>query len=292
MLIIDTLARCDAGPADLLRAWRRPRGVNRSEFVAAAYESFFGEELSNLWSSEVHDVASATFDQIMRTIVGENFLRKISIVHLDRWLGFVKAKGVAAPRYSVDALPLKSRSERRRQHALRRTRMASGPSFGRAPSRKIDWAAKAKADIEAAAAAAVARERDRIEQLRMPHEIARHGSLPPLSPNAGGVRWPPSLEANALATAEEAVRPTVLLRAMRVASSPRGVILPGGVLSPNGSAWCTRAGWSSDVQELHSTSRSAAASITALSPRQQRSAFLANIRSVRKDLEYTIHGRS
>lgn len=86
-LIVDMLVREKAGPADLLKLWRGRRGLRRDEFAARVFESFFsGKQDADLWEAEVRPVASLVFDQLIATVKGENFMQRIGIIHLQKWL--------------------------------------------------------------------------------------------------------------------------------------------------------------------------------------------------------------
>lgn len=84
-LMNDMLERSQVGPVDLLRAWRGRRGLNREEFLHRV-RLLFAREDPDLWENEVAEVASEAFEELKRMVRGENFLRKITILHLERWL--------------------------------------------------------------------------------------------------------------------------------------------------------------------------------------------------------------
>ena len=88
VLIADVIARGGHGPADLLRLWKCEKGLNKEMWIAKVQETFFSatEELNDLWESEAKAVAADAFIVIERTQKGENFLRRINVIHLERWL--------------------------------------------------------------------------------------------------------------------------------------------------------------------------------------------------------------
>lgn len=232
-LVIEMLARSDASPADLLRAWDGRNGLTREAFTYYVRESFFeGQSDADLWTHEVAPVVESAFNAISDTVPGENFLQTVGIVHFDRWFGAATLlPNASTPMYTMETLPLKTRDERRRQRARRRARdRAEHNSRARAERvASMDWVAAAKADIDAAAATAAARERERVlatvaKQLASQRERRRLPSLPQcLREHANVVhggedRWPlPQLFA--VSSAPQAPQALEQMRAARAAGS-------------------------------------------------------------------------
>lgn len=86
-LMVEMLQSNGASAADLIRAWHAPRGLLRKELVARMHESFFRTAPIDLWEGELHQLAHATFDELLATTRGENFRQRIGILQLEAWLG-------------------------------------------------------------------------------------------------------------------------------------------------------------------------------------------------------------
>ena len=85
--------------AVLLRSWNAKRGLTRSEFLAKLRRSCFaaaGQD-RDLWENEVSAVAAEAFDELLATVRGENFLKRIGLIQMTIWLrNGGKAKGAVA----------------------------------------------------------------------------------------------------------------------------------------------------------------------------------------------------
>jgi Ca2+-binding EF-hand superfamily protein len=172
VLMADMFKRFRASPADLLQLWRctngrgmNRRGLSREDFLALMRESFFSLEaahenfkhMENLWVHEVQLVVGATFDRMMQMIVGENFLQRITIVHLQRWFDdalFAEhclSRGHSHHKYTAQSLPVKSATQQKRQQARCNKQTAEELAEASAMRvRQIDWVEQAQSAIEAA----------------------------------------------------------------------------------------------------------------------------------------------
>jgi Ca2+-binding EF-hand superfamily protein len=98
VLICDLIERqvkeAEQGPAVLLRAWGCTTGVTRTEWMQKVHESFFASDGqdADLWENEVADVAEQAFGECLRTVVGENFLQRVGLIQLSRWLKGVDSR--------------------------------------------------------------------------------------------------------------------------------------------------------------------------------------------------------
>ena len=188
VLINDMLSRQDwpngqkASVADLLREWNGQKGLSRREFVECIRASFFAPEHevpggAQLWEREAAAVASAAFSEIMKAVSGENFLQRVGLVHLERWLsarrpdphggGFISAVSDEMPAYTVRTLPLKSKrqlaqAEQARKDKERRERQRKLEAMGLSKRTRVDWVARARPAIAAAAETVAVREEERL----------------------------------------------------------------------------------------------------------------------------------
>ena len=164
-----------ATPADLLRAWGGARGLTRREFMERVRSSFFSADLvdgaDELWEAEVQGVVGEAFGELMRTVAGENFLQRVGLVHLERWLAGQQPDGHGGVRfapegegggaYDVRALPLKSRRQLAKVEKVRRKRRDKAAA-ATVKRERIDWVARARPAIAAAAETLAAREEERL----------------------------------------------------------------------------------------------------------------------------------
>jgi hypothetical protein len=123
--------------------------------LEAAHENF--KHMENLWVHEVQLVVGATFDRMMQMIVGENFLQRITIVHLQRWFDdalFAEhclSRGHSHHKYTAQSLPVKSATQQKRQQARCNKQTAEELAEASAMRvRQIDWVEQAHSAIEAA----------------------------------------------------------------------------------------------------------------------------------------------
>ena len=111
-LLVEVLIRCKIGPVDLMRVLigsnasdlpgtpqqirrassanvAKPKGSDgllKDEFVSAIRDTFFASQKS-LWKKEVLQVVERSFDTITNLVKGQRFLRRVTVVHFERWLG-------------------------------------------------------------------------------------------------------------------------------------------------------------------------------------------------------------
>jgi Ca2+-binding EF-hand superfamily protein len=204
VLVLDMLERQDwpngqrATPADLLRAWEGRRGLNKREFLLRVERSFFAEPSDiGLWGRDGKRVASEAFGEMMRTVIGENFLQKVGLVHLERWIHGMVPDGHGgckqaerANAYTVSELPLKSKRQLKNERAKRAAEDAAKKEAAKRADVKVDWKLKARCGI--AAAAHSFRER---EELRMQaHAEWILDRVRPGNDPKGGNRYLPPLE--------------------------------------------------------------------------------------------------
>ena len=125
---------------------------------------------------QVGEVVARAYDTLTKLVKGENFMRKIGIQHLVRWLdGKSYGSGAAHNKhdtpnpYTMTTLPLKSPLQRKQQQARRRARERAAEkaeSIAAARRAKVDWVSKASVGISAAAAAMAEREiRRQVEEV-------------------------------------------------------------------------------------------------------------------------------
>ena len=95
-LLVQMLDRCTLGSVDLMHAMvaqlvgeeredKEVEGLNKEEFVAAMRKLFFASE-PVLWEQEVRRCVEQSVDALWDVIKGENFTRRITVVHFERWL--------------------------------------------------------------------------------------------------------------------------------------------------------------------------------------------------------------
>ena len=90
-LLVDMLMRCKIGTVDLMRVWmgkvnKASDGLLKDEFVSAIHDMFFSSHKA-LWEEEVQPVVERSFDAVTKLLKGQKFLRRVTVVHLERWLG-------------------------------------------------------------------------------------------------------------------------------------------------------------------------------------------------------------
>ena len=165
-MMMAMLFRCKSGPPDLLRSWSEPpgrrggtRGLTQREFTERIKDMCLDEH-EDLWENEILPAVNAAFQEIMRLKTGENFLRKIEILHLERWLA-TKMESVRqeaaisgrAPQSvlahrivdrQVAQLQRKTHADFKRQ--LRRRRIAEEERKPRVPP-NVDWVEMARGQI-------------------------------------------------------------------------------------------------------------------------------------------------
>ena len=168
VLIMGMLHRSKSGPSELLLAWTRRvkrragrPGLIRKEFAMRVRDNFFKDEHPDLWDSEVHAAANAAFDEMMGLVRGENFLKKIGIRHLNKWLAAsaeeMRIANLAgrAPQSMlygrvverlVSELPFKTNGE---YAQLLRRRRAAAKALEYKEVEKVDWVEKARDQIAA-----------------------------------------------------------------------------------------------------------------------------------------------
>lgn len=96
-LLVQMFERCSIGEVDLLRVWHasggfhnQDEGLNEEQFTAAVRHTFFVSE-HELWERELKPVIHDAFCLLLKLIPGQNFTRRIHVVHLERWLhGFAR----------------------------------------------------------------------------------------------------------------------------------------------------------------------------------------------------------
>ena len=91
-----------------MRRWHATRGLTRSELHYKLYNSFFAKEEDDLWASEVGPAVDDAYDDISKSMAGENFAQRVGIVHFQRWLDR-KAHGKGAA-YNRTTAPTRNRT--------------------------------------------------------------------------------------------------------------------------------------------------------------------------------------
>ena len=234
VLVMEMCVRTGLHPTVLARLFECGKhGISKSTFVASVRTKLFADAHPELWATEGRAVAEETFDALVKSIKGTNFLQRLHIEHLARWLtidasldhtdqeslesqrglrgGLLVdasvidsdepraqgdgrgddsladgAQAAAATRRFVtrlrDELPMRSARELRELKRQRREQAAAearanggaGPRVAGGPSKRVDWASKARADVLAAVAAAAEPERRDRHWLQRAH-AARNG---------------------------------------------------------------------------------------------------------------------
>ena len=295
ILIKQMLERCHANPADLVRKWQGARmGLQRKPFVQKVQESFFKGSDAELWTSEVEPVAHEAFTQLLKMVPGReggsNLLKRISVVHIQRWLDAPPVVRPAKPNGEpCGDVPLKSRKQmrelRRRRAKLsgavdaedEAERVAEAHARSKAANEAIaaGVAARAQAAIDAAteakarrlleAAAAEAERKELWERSRAPQHNGQRWELPPLQ------RWEMPQPAEPPKLVSGALRITRRTHKLWVSDHTRLIFTPidntvRGLMSKRAAASARKAAQKSAAAEL-----SAAAALLAppaeLSPR-------------------------
>ena len=309
-LIDEALQRCQAGAADLFRAWNGRRGLTRDQWEFKVQKSCLRTANVDLWVNELQPVISKAFDVVNDLVTGGNVNPRISVIHLERWLdGKSYGEGAAfnvrdRPNpYTFHTLPrkterqLKQMHARRRQQARRDVEEAEAAAAMKADADellKTDWVAKAQADLEAAAATAARREAKKREQAALAEAVATFderwhaaNSLPPLErklkmesaysasttprPSTASQAVPYTVQAHMLVRARNSERQ----RLEELASPPVGIGMPPSHRRR--------------PRPPMTASGSRSARPRATSPRRlPRSQLLSHIRSVRQELEHTV----
>ena len=82
-LIIEMLNREHSTPADLLVRWGGAKGLGKRDWQARMRQSFFDFH-DELWTDEVEAISDAAFELLLKLVPGQNFLARMTVVHLER----------------------------------------------------------------------------------------------------------------------------------------------------------------------------------------------------------------
>ena len=289
--IIGMLARCRVGPPALLRRIKAGRrGLRRHDFLQKMWETFFmhEEEAEDLWTHEVGQVLEDTYDTLLNTIKRENFLGRVGIVHFARWLD-VRNQPAIPPSWSCStSLPLKSHRQRKQQQ-FRRVERDLLAAKANAPRERVDWAIVAERGIKTAAAAAAEREASRGAEDQRKAEEEQYvqrwlitNALPVLN---GWETQSSSFALSSLHVSRQTVPWTIeaqMLVQARAAAHRR-------LCRPSSTQVASTYGPAPFPPRSHMAIESSQASPRARKHGADRRALMSTVRSLRRDLDKTVH---